>query len=78
MNQPAANHVVAGDEDDGLVFRRDLDTRCVLMHAEIAETQSPGGVQVVEVGVERNHNGCHRFGLGTGFGSGTPRIASNC
>lgn len=78
VNQLTPNHIVAVDEDDGLVFRCDLDKRRVLMHAEIAKTQSPGGVQVIEVGLERNHDGCHRSDLGTGLGSGTPRIASNC
>jgi hypothetical protein len=77
VNQLAANHVVAVDEYDGLVFRGDLDKRRVLMHTEIAKTQSPSGVQVVEVGLERNHDGCHRSDFGTGLGSGTPRIASN-
>jgi hypothetical protein len=35
-----ASHVVVV-EDDGLVFRGDLDKRRVLMHAQIAKTQSP-------------------------------------
>jgi hypothetical protein len=77
-NQLAADHVVTVYEDDGLVFRRDLGKRRLLMHAEIAKTQSPAGVHVVEVCLERNHDGFHRSGFGTGLGSGSPRIASNC
>jgi hypothetical protein len=78
VNQLAADHVVAVDEDDGLVFCRDLNKRRVPMHVEIAKSQSPSSVQVVEIGLERNHDGCHRSSFGTGLGSGTPRIASNC
>jgi hypothetical protein len=32
---------------------------------------------VVEICLERDHEGFHRSGLGTGLGSGTLRIASN-
>jgi hypothetical protein len=39
----------------------------VLMHAEIAKAQSPSSVQVVEIGLERNHDGCHRSSFGTGL-----------
>jgi hypothetical protein len=36
-------------------FGRDFDDKRVLMHAEIAKTQPPSSVQVVEIGQERNH-----------------------
>jgi hypothetical protein len=78
VNQLAADHVVAVYEDDGLVFRRDLVKRRVLVHAEIAKPQSPASVHVVEVCLERDHDGFHRSGFGTGLGSTRLRIASNC
>jgi hypothetical protein len=63
VNQLAADHVVTVYEDDGLVFRRDLGKRRVLVHTEIGKAQSPGGVHVVEVCLERNHDGFHRSGF---------------
>jgi hypothetical protein len=60
------------------VFRSDVGKRRVLVHAKIATTQSPAGVHVVEVCLERNHDGFYRSGFGTGLGSGRPRIATNC
>jgi hypothetical protein len=35
----------------------------VLVHLEIGKTQSPAGVHVVEVCLERNHDGFHRSGF---------------
>jgi hypothetical protein len=78
VNQLAADNVVTIDEHDGLVFPSDLGKRRLLVHAEIAKTQSPAGVHVVEVCLERNHDGFHRSGFGTGLGSARLRIASNC
>jgi len=63
VNQLAADHVVTVHEDDGLVFRSDLGKRRVLVHLEIGKTQSPAGVHVIEVCLERNHDGFHRSGL---------------
>jgi hypothetical protein len=78
VNQLAADHVLAVYEDDGLVLRRDLGKRRLLVHAQIAKTQSPAGIHVVKVCVERDHEGFQRSSLGTGLGSATLRIASNC
>jgi hypothetical protein len=63
VNQLAADHVVTVYEDNGLVFRSDLGKRRVLVHVQIGKTQSPGGVHVVEVCLERNHDGFHRSGF---------------
>ena len=52
--------------------------RRLLVHAEIAETQSPARVHMVEVCLKRDHDGFHRSGFGTGLGSARLRIASNC
>jgi hypothetical protein len=78
LNQLAADHVLTVYEDDGLVLRRDLGKGRVLVHAQIAKTQSPAGVHVVEICLERDHDGFHRSDFGTGLGSATLRIASNC
>jgi hypothetical protein len=78
VHQLAANHVVTVDKDDRRVLRGDFGEGRLAVHAKIVETQSSLGVHVVEIGLERNHDGCHRSGFGTGFGSGTLRIASNC
>jgi hypothetical protein len=77
VNQVATDHVVTVHEDDGLVFRGDLGKRRLLVHAEIAKTQSPARVHVVEVCLERDHDGFQRSGLGTGLGSAMLTIASN-
>jgi hypothetical protein len=60
VNQLAADHVVTVYEDDGLVFRSDLGKRRVLVHAEIVKTEPPASVHVVEVCLERDHDGFHR------------------
>ena len=78
VNQLPADQVVAVHEDDGLVFRGDFGKRRLLVHTEIAKTQSPAGVHVVEICLERDHDGFHRSDFGTGLGSATLRIASNC
>jgi hypothetical protein len=78
VNQFAADHVLTVHEDDDLVFRGDLGKRRLLVHTEIAKTQSAAGVHVVEVCLERDHDGFHRSDFGTGLGSATLRIASNC
>jgi hypothetical protein len=78
LNQLASDHVVTVYEDDCLVLRGDLRKRRVLVHAQIAKAKPPAGVHVVEVRLERDHDGFQRSDFGTGLGSTRLRIASNC
>ena len=78
MNQLATDHVLTVHEDDWLVLRSDFGKGRLPMHPKIVKTESALGVHVVEICLERDHDGVHRSGFGTGWGSGTLRIASHC
>ena len=78
MDQFTADHVFAIYEDDGFVLRGNLGKRRPLVHAKIVKAEPSLGVHVVEICLERDHDGFHRSGLGTGLGSGALRMASNC
>src|SRR5262252_1880781 len=77
VDQFTADHVFAIDEDDRFVLRGNLGKRRLLVHAKIVKAEPSLGVHVVEICLERDHDGFHRSGLGTGLSSGTLRIASN-
>ena len=78
VDQLAANDVFTVDKQNRLVFCRDLGKWRLLMHAQIAETESPLSIQMIEIGLQHYHGGVHRSSFGTGLGSGTLRMASNC
>jgi hypothetical protein len=77
VNKLAADHVLTVDEDDWLALRGDLREGRLPMHPKIVKTEPALAVHVVEICLERDHDGVHRPGFGTGLGSDTLRIASN-
>jgi hypothetical protein len=73
VDQLAADHVVTVHEDDLLMLRGDLRKGRLLMHAKIFEAEPPLRIQVIEICLERDHDGVQRSSFGTGLGSGSPR-----